>query len=316
MKNTRRSTVPLLAPDRLEQRLEHFMSEITAIEHPASTQATEPRESPQRRRSHRWPAVAGVGAIAAATAGAFLASSVLGGPSGQGPAAFAFQTISNDTISIRVVNSDVAAKEMTKQLHAQGLKNVRVRALPVLPQMVGHWTGMGGDGRSVPVADMIGRQMAGYTTTIEVPAHFDGDITFYVGRAPKPGEYANGGAINALAPSGVLHCLRLSGAEPDVALARLSAAGYIPHWIKGTLRDNGPKFQRAPVEPEPGSRVVYATVPAGSYVKWPADSKDVYLRTAQPGSLPYEQRIWEGYPLNQVTPGTPPKFSDCPATPK
>jgi hypothetical protein len=314
MKNSRRSTVPLLAPDRLEQRLEHVMSEITATEHLAPAQAPPPRETRWRRRPYRWPAV---GAIAASAAGVFLASSVLGRPFGQGPAAFAFQTVSNDTISIRVVNSDVAAKEMTKQLHAQGLKNVSVRALPVLPQVVGHWVGMGGSADVEPsVADAIGRQMSGYTSTIEVPLHFDGELVFHVGRAPEPGEYADGGAINALAPSGVLHCLRLSGADPDVALARLSAAGYIPHWIKGTLREGGPTFQRVPVEPEPGSRVVYATVPTGSYVKWPADSKDVYLRTAQPGSLGYEQRIWDGYPQNQITPGFPPKFTDCPVTRK
>src|SRR3954453_19935506 len=107
--STERPAVPLLRQDRLEQRLEHFMSEITATENRAP--APHPVNPRQWSRLWRWPVVAGGGAVAAGTAGVFVASSVLGGASGQGPAAFAFQIVSNDTISIRVVNSDVAAKE-------------------------------------------------------------------------------------------------------------------------------------------------------------------------------------------------------------
>jgi hypothetical protein len=286
------------------------MNEITMIEQASLSPAPAPR-----RRQHARPrlrrALTGLAAITAVTAGAFVVTSVLGGLSGPGPAAFAFETVSNDTIAIRVVDSEVAVKKMNQQLHDQGLTNVTVHALPVTPQLVGFWAGFGGsDGLSPAILDMPGQNL-GYTGTIQVPTRFDGKLDLYVGRPPKPGEYADGGDINALAPAGILHCLRLSGADPDVAAARLSAAGYIPHWVKGTLHDGGPTVQKVPVEPKPGSRVVYATVPAGLFVNWPADSTDVYLRTAIPGSPEYQTYIWRGYPVDTKTPGLP-DFSDCP----
>jgi hypothetical protein len=316
MTNLRRPVLPSLRQDRLDQRLEHFMTEITATQLSVTVPPSPPRKEQNGAGTLRWRVLAGVAAVAVATVGVFMASSVLGGPSGQGPAAFAFHALTGDTVSIRVVDSRVAAKEMTRQLHAEGLTNVSVQTQAATAQLVGVWTGVV-VGAKVPesVGNDLGQQLEGYTSTLELPAHFTGEIHLFIGRSAKPGEQpTTEGEINALAPGGLLHCTRLSGTDPDLAAARLSRVGYTVHWIKGSLRRGGPTAQQAAIAPQPGSRVVYASVPAGALMDWPANSKDVFLRTAQPGSTAYDQLIWRGFPPSQRTSGAP-DFSDCPATP-
>jgi hypothetical protein len=251
-----------LDADRLRRRREHLMSEIT-LEREAVAVA------PARRAPRRALALASAGVL---TAGAFVALS-LRGDGGTAGTAFATERAADGTISVRVVDSDVSAKAMTRQLRAAGV-DVRVETMPASPQLVGTWLYVSDDSR-VPdsMARAIAEQTRGYVATLEVPAGLPGGLVLGVGRAPHRGEaVAVSGRRNALAPGGLLHCTRLSGAPAATAAAQL--AGWTVRWAGGA--------------PARGARVTLA------YVSDDAP-KTVELTALAPADPRYGPQSWLGY---------------------
>jgi hypothetical protein len=220
-----------------------------------------------------------VRALAASAAGAVLTAFVfvaVSSGSGPGGTAFAMEQVAGGRVAVRVVDSDVSAKAMTAQLRAAGL-DVRVETMAASPQLVGTWLYVSSDG-TVPDAlhRSVSDQTRGYTATVELPASIPGGMVLGVGRAPRPGEaVAVSGRRNALAPGGLLHCTRLSGAAPETARARLAAAGYAVTWAGGAV-------------PARGSRVTLA------YVSDTAP-KTVEVTALPPSDARYAAQSWLGF---------------------
>ena len=243
---------PTLSNDRLNRRREHLMREITLEQTPAaiSPTATIRAVRPGRRRGL-------VGAFAGvAVAAAVVVAVTLPGSSG-GPAAFDVQRISNDTVSIRIVNTAVDAKEMTRQLHRQGL-NIFIDTMPASPQLVGFWltSSFSGDVPESVASALMAQRSPGYTATVELPVSFRGEIRLGIGRATRPGEEVQvGGMPNALAPGGRLACLHASGGDPQTVRTAVEALGYTVQWDSGQVA----KLEPIPA-PLAGQRVVIAII--------------------------------------------------------
>jgi hypothetical protein len=276
-----------ISADRLRQRREHLMSEIELLQKAGQHQhALSPSlRAPGHRRL--WIAIPG-GLAAAATAG-MLAVTMLGGPGGAtGPAAFAMQNISRDTISVKIVNNQVAAHDMTEQLHQRGL-NITVTSVPVSPQLIGTWVGSAFSA-DVPetVAQTVIDQMSGYSSTIELPASFTGEITLNTGHATDPGQEPKVIASpNALAPSGRLGCLHATGTAPATLQQQAEELGYTVTWANGDDRETP-----AIPGPQPGQRVVEAHIQD-------ATPSTVQVTVATPTSHGYEARSHRGYSPQQ-----------------
>src|SRR4051812_37135002 len=91
-----------ISADRLASRRDHFMTEIT--------RAPELAPVPQPRRRVRL--VAAAVTVAAMTAGLSVYANTGGGSSGHGPAAFAVEKLPDGPVRVRIVDTEVSAKEM------------------------------------------------------------------------------------------------------------------------------------------------------------------------------------------------------------
>jgi hypothetical protein len=223
--------------------------------------------------------------LAAAVAAGVLAVTMLEGPGGAtGPAAFAMQNISRDTISVQIVNSQVAAQEMTDQLHQRGL-NISVESVPVSPQLIGTWVGAAFSADvSETVVQTVVDQMSGYSSTIELPASFAGEITLNTGQAAGPGQEPMVIASpNALAPAGRLGCLHATGSMPATFQQQAEELGYSVTWANGDDRATP-----AVPEPQPGQRVVEAHIQD-------AAPTTVQVTVTSPTSYGYDTRSRRGY---------------------
>lgn len=277
------------------------MSEIELLQHAEQHQHNPgaARRAPGRR--HLWVAIPG--ALVAATTAAVLAVTILGGPHGRtGLDAFAMQNISANTISVTIVNAQVAAQEMTDQFHERGL-NITVESVPVSPQLVGTWVGSASDGH-VPeaIAQNVADQMSGYSSTIELPASFTGELTLSTGRAAAPGQDPMITASpNALAPTGRLACLHATGSTPATFQHQVEDLGYTVTWA------NGDDKETPPIEgPQPGQKVVEAHIQD-------ATPTTVQVTVATPTSNSYETRARRGYSPQQWETRTTNEASCTPA---
>jgi hypothetical protein len=280
-----------LHPDRRARLREHLMSELTTL---ASEQPTVAR--PARRFTPRRRLLV-AGAVAAAVTGAtFVGLSTTGGPAGLGPTAFAVTQLPEGAVAIKVVNNTATAKQMTAQLHKQGL-SITITTVPSTPQLVGTWV-YASFTAAVPstLASSIAAQEHGYVSTIDISASFPGRITLGVGRATRPGETVQvAGLRNALAPGGLLFCDRLSGVDPQIAATKLAAAGYAVHWAAN------PVTTTTITTPAAGSKVTEAFI-GGADVEQPvASAHDVTLILDTPTDRRYLPQLWTGFAPSQQT---------------
>lgn len=291
---TRREAAPI-TPDRLASRREHLMTEI--LQAPRAVPA-KPSRRPLRL------AVAGL-TVAALTAGITVYANTGGGRSGNGPAAFAVETLPTGPVRITVLNqSDLSAQQMTRQLHAQGL-DISITTLASNAQVAGEWLTYSSDGKD-PVDDaVVEAQMQGQPHQIEIPPGLlRHPIDFGVARLARPGEkIAVAGLRNALRPAGPLFCLRLAGADPAVAEQRLTAAGYRVHF------DARAGDWRTATASPPTGRVVQAYL-WDPVMGISGTVKDVYVSVLEPTSTRYAGSVWQGWPKAQQTSGVP-DYSSC-----
>jgi hypothetical protein len=302
-------TQPDLAPDRLQRRLEHFMTEIaTPATAPAMPGATQPR---RRRRAFAVTAI-----VAAASIATFIGVAVSGGPSGHGAQAFAIENQPSGAVSIQVVNNTVDAADMTRQLREQGF-NFTVDTVPVSPQLVGTWLTVSADENANQAAvDQLVGQMKSANPTIVVPSTLaTASLWFTFGRAARVGEApAAVGVGNALAPAGSLYCLRVSGATPAHAAQVLTAAGYRPHFSPvgnpSTTHQSYQQHYRAYTSQAPTTGIV-----AAAHVNDPllpfAGPKDVYLFVYSQDDPHLGPNMWLGYPASVQASGIR-DYSPCP----
>jgi hypothetical protein len=248
------------AEDRLARRREHLMSELimrreverAAAGHDHQRSSARPSVFPLISSGRRRLFL--TGAVAAATVAISVAWSVVGGPSGQGPAAFAVTPLDSSTLLVKVVDSQVGADAMNDQLHRAGIA-LTVHTVPASPQLVGRWLEVGADAK-VPgaLADDIADQALNKATALVVPRSFPGQLTLVVGRSARPGEQLQvQGTPNALAPGGLLACLHLHGSDPATAARALGSAGWKVQWAVGGART-------AVAAPKAGQRVVQAYI--------------------------------------------------------
>jgi hypothetical protein len=255
--------------------------------------------------------------VIAVTAGASLYANTGGGPTGHGPAAFAVEKLPDGPVRITIINSSVAAKEMTRQLHEQGLP-ITITAIPASPQLVGTWFSFGGGGTTKADMDAMIAQMQAQEPTIDIPADVlkHGGIDLDFGRPTRKGEQpAAIAAINALSPRGKFFCLRLSGATPAVAKQKLTAAGYTVHFNPppGAPRLTGSNvgvYDDYRAAPPAGlvARAVYDSPFAGP--KFTA--KDVFVTVIPPTSSTYLPNFWMNFPKSVRDTGAP-DYSSCPS---
>jgi hypothetical protein len=247
-------------------------------------------------------AVAGL-TVAALTAGVSVWASTGGGPTGHGPAAFAIEKLPTGPVRIRIVDTDVAAAEMTKQLHEQGL-NITVTTVAATSQIVGSWLEASYPSGSNPADQAALAAQFDSSSTIDVPAGLlTSGVTLTFGRATRPGEkYVVGGIRNALRPSGPLFCMRLAGAEPSVAVQKLTAAGYTVHF-------NATGNWRSSTSAPPEGEVVYAYV-WDQVMGIAGTTKDVYVTVKSPDAASYEGSLRLQWPPGSAAPD----YSSCPAS--
>jgi hypothetical protein len=266
---------PTLSDDRLNRGRERLMLEI------ARQQVV-----PLKRR--RRGLVAGL--AGAAVAAALVVAVSVPRSSDDGPAGLRIERISNDTVAVRVVDTTVEARTMSRELQRQGL-DVTIDMLPASPQLVGVWLTESFSG-DVPeaLAQSVIAQVQGYSDTVELPTSFRGEIRFGVGRAPRPGEevQVSGTGRNALAPGAWLACLHGSGGHPQAVRAGAEALGYTVEWADGD-RTATPQLINAPL---PGQLVAVATIDD-------ATPSVVRLVLGTPGARRYDYRVRTGYSSRQ-----------------
>ena len=249
------SIEPTLSDVRLVRRREHLMREITLLR-PVGSAETAPR---QRHRSRRFTVRRSlVGGLITACAVAVVVGTLIDGPGEQGgPDAFEIRRISNETVSVRIVNTSVAADRMSEQLHEQGL-DVTIEAMPASPQLVGAWLTLSLSQDVSPAAERsIEEQFTnGYVSAIQLPARFTGRIWIGVGVAPGPRQDLQvSGIRNALAPNAWLGCLHATGGEPATVRRAAEFWGYTVSWAEGLPSHLVPIQQ-----PSPGQRVIAAYI--------------------------------------------------------
>jgi hypothetical protein len=162
-----------------------------------------------RRRKRVRSRVAVVGGVCVAVAAAVLAGGVF---TGGGPERVLAIDEGSAWARIQILDGDAGATEMTQELQDAGI-NGEVQQVPAVPQLVGHWMGIGwhsrcGGGRTdsflgrlrpkedvVCVTPMVGGIAAGLdgnTFVIRrdaISAFLPGKrLILYVGREPAPGE--------------------------------------------------------------------------------------------------------------------------------
>jgi hypothetical protein len=217
-----------------------------------------------------------------------------------GGTAFEIRRLPGDTVSVRIVDPDVPASEMTEQLRKAGL-DVSVSTLSASPQLVGAWLPDAFFTR-VPAeaVEPVVQQLEGYVRTLEIPATVRGPMRLAVAVAPRGSRMPQVvGRRNVLAPGGALACRGLSGAVPETAAEQLRALGYTPVFVGGTKLDS-PTLDRVPS----GSRVV------AGYVE-EITPATVRLVLDEPGSRHYRSRIGLGFPPSAMR-GDVPADSGCP----
>jgi hypothetical protein len=297
----------LLSEQAHADRRDHLMEEI-ALAHREECLAD---ATGRRSRRRTWAAAVTVGAFAVGT---FAVSATRGGSSGHGPEAFAVERLATGPVRIEIVDTEVAAKQMTQQLKDQGLA-ITIDTVPTSPQLVGTWLTVSAGNASTADVDQLARQMNTANSSIEVPASLvSSDLELTFGRAPRSGEQiAASAATNALAPRGALYCNRLSGTSPQYAAAVLQQAGYTVHF---NLQDDplvpGQSYQdhyRAFGSQPPVGEVV------GAHLNDPflpfAGSKDVYVMVLPANDPRTPTNLWRGYPDSARTNRTA-DYSSCP----
>jgi hypothetical protein len=280
----------------------HLMTELAQQQSElANSPTAEPRE-PDRRRVRLLVAASAVAVLALVIS---IVISTTGGSSGHGPAAFAFASLPDGKVSVRVVNSDVSADQMTRQLQDAGL-NITINAVPANAQLVGRWLAIESS-EDVPAEtlDDLVDQTVGKIAALEVTKTFPGHVTLTVGRAPRRGEELQVvGIANAAAPGGALYCQKLSGTDAAVAGAKLVAAGY-------TVRFRPTASSRTVTEAPARTKVVQAHIyddiaPRGGVI----DPRAVELVVRPPDHPYFNQLRWTGYPGSVAASGKP-DHSDC-----
>lgn len=242
--------------------------------------------SPRRRAV--FGGLASLGTAAAAIA-VVTAISLTSGPAATGPTAFAIQRVSNNTVSVHIVNTTAAADQMTAQLHEQGL-NVTIDAVPASSQLVGTWltASFSEDVPESTIQQILTQVPNGYTTTVDLPATFAGEIRLGVGRLPAAGEELQvSGMRNALAPGARLGCLHATGDDPAHVQQAVEQLGYTITWADGDARD---------LAIVPGASAGQKVVAAFIDDTHPAQ---VQLVAATPGSGRYDARSRMGYAPTQ-----------------
>jgi hypothetical protein len=285
-----------ITPARLRSRREHFMQEIE-------------RSQSQSRRRH-WAVASGVTAVAVVVA-TTVGLNLTGGPHGSGAAAFAVERQpASGAVTVKIVDSDVAAKQATKQLRAAGY-SVTVETIPASPQLVGTWLSASTSNNQATTE--LSQQINQISDTIVIPANVvAAGVSLTFGRPTRHGEAAAAvGVVNALSPRGKLFCQQLTGATPEKASQALSAAGYTVHFSH--LNDPLVAHQSYALHMlgysnavPTGGRVVSAVWddPRLPFAK----PRDVFLKVLQPTNAHYKAALWSGYPTAQVG---HPNYSGC-----
>jgi hypothetical protein len=270
-----------LPPAAFDARRRHFMTMIAE-----QRAVREPRI--HRRRS----LAAMTAALALVATSAVVGIQVISSDPDLGSKAFAIAEEPSGTVAVQIVSTQASAEQMTRQLHAAGLKNVSVETISASPALVGIWASPGGEG-----AQAVSDQLAGYTATVEIPRSLSEPLTLTVGRAPKPGERINlSGFRNQLAPGGPLACLGVPGAKPADAVQRLVAAGYtIDFWYTSNREQSLP----ATTAVNDTLRVVGVyNDDLDLHDHWrliPGREHSVSVQVAPANSSLYDETIWTGF---------------------
>src|SRR5437588_9943781 len=90
-----------LSADRLASRPDHFKTEITQA----------PELAPVRQPHGRSRLLAAALTVALVTTGVTVYANTGGGSTGHGPAAFAVEKLPNGPVRVRIVDTEVSAKE-------------------------------------------------------------------------------------------------------------------------------------------------------------------------------------------------------------
>lgn len=262
------------------------MRDSTTLTAAERTPTAVPAEVSSGRSRRRRSLLAGLTLLGTATAAAVAAVALsLSGPAGTGHAAFAIQRVSGTTVSVHIVSTAAEAGEMTAQLQEKGL-DVTVDTIPASPQLVGTWlTASFSEDVPEPVVERVLAQVPnGYTTTVELPVTFDGEIRLGVGRAPAAGEELQVlGMRNALAPGARLGCLHATGGEPARVQQAAEQLGYTVTWADGDTPE---------LITVPGAGAGRRT--AAAFID-DARPGEVRLVAATPGSRRYDGRSRMGY---------------------
>lgn len=172
-----------IPPGRLHQRLEHFMIEITTPEAASSSKVSTGAIPRSRHLRRVLVATTLTIAVIAAT---FTALSVTGGPTGTGPAAFAITPQAHGMVTIKIVNTEASAEEMTRQLHSRGLGitvETRTLAAPAAQILLASYSGRVPEDVSAAVSAQL--RTRPLPAAITVPAAFPGNITLVIA-VPAP----------------------------------------------------------------------------------------------------------------------------------
>jgi hypothetical protein len=200
----------------------------------------------------------------------------------------AVKRISNGTIMVPAVRTAAEADQMTREFHAQGI-DISIDAVPAGPQVVGTWV-YSSFSAAVPKAliSSVIDQTQGYTATVALPSSFRGAVRLGVGRAPVKGEAIQvDGVRNALAPGGLLGCLRGTDDDPGRVKTAAQALGYTVTWADGDTAT-----PRGVSGPSTGERV------AAAYVDNATPGR-VQFVVQSPGTGRYDVRSRMGYSPKQ-----------------
>lgn len=262
--------------------------------HPASTSSHQAPESVAVRVARRgWRRPAVLVGVAAATLVAVGVGAVASSSSADlGQSAFAVSPAVGvaDAVRVRIVDTSAEAKQMTEQLHAQGL-DVTVQTMPAVRQVVGTWVSVGSDGS--PAAenayDGIIAQTMGYTSDVVLPRGISG-LTLTVAVAPSAGEApAVLGLRNAFAPGGALACSPARGVPAEQAVQILEQGGYTPQTV------SFPSLE--PVIAAPGDIATMAYYDDAS-------PKTIQLVVLAPGDRRAAPQLASGFSPSQAAAGT------------
>lgn len=173
----------------------------------------------RRRRRVRYRAAI-AGGVCAAVAAALLGGGVFAG----GPERVLAIENGSEWLRVQILDGDAGAAEMTQELQDAGIDG-EVQQVPAVPQLVGHWMGIGvprcqnkcGDPTVTSVEPGVGGIAIGLDgDTFVMRRDYISDLfpgkrlTFYVGREPEAGETP----LDAPPPSDKLLVFRLGDLQP------------------------------------------------------------------------------------------------------